>query len=225
MLILRAFIRSLVATTFIASLLIATSFTPISMMNSVYANPPGWSSSHGHKDKKYSKHKKYSKYKKYSGHKKSKPHYGDDSGAANIYMPTHTENKKCARTRENVGNVIGGVVGGIAGHQVGGGDGKKLATIAGAIAGWFVGGGIGKSMDEADRYCTGQALSNAPDGSTVEWRNPDEDIDYKVTPIKTIKSENSYCREYTTEATIGGKKQKAYGTACRQPDGSWKIKS
>ena len=23
--------------------------------------------------------------------------------------------------------------------------------------------------------------------------------------------------------TIGGKDEKAYGTACRQPDGSWKV--
>lgn len=30
------------------------------------------------------------------------------------------------------------------------------------------------------------------------------------------------CREYQTTITIGGKPQKAYGRACRQPDGTWK---
>ena len=29
------------------------------------------------------------------------------------------------------------------------------------------------------------------------------------------------CREYRTTATIAGRRQHLYGTACRQPDGSW----
>jgi surface antigen len=34
-----------------------------------------------------------------------------------------------------------------------------------------------------------------------------------------------YCREYTRSVTIGNRAQDAYGTACQQPDGSWKIVS
>ena len=34
---------------------------------------------------------------------------------------------------------------------------------------------------------------------------------------------STYCREYQHTVTIDGKQEKAYGTACRQPDGSWKI--
>jgi len=34
-----------------------------------------------------------------------------------------------------------------------------------------------------------------------------------------------YCREYQGSGTIGGKPQVSYGTACLQPDGSWKIVS
>jgi surface antigen len=33
----------------------------------------------------------------------------------------------------------------------------------------------------------------------------------------------TYCREYQQEITVGGKEQQSYGTACRQPDGTWKI--
>ena len=33
----------------------------------------------------------------------------------------------------------------------------------------------------------------------------------------------TYCREYTQAVTIGGVKQSSYGTACQQPDGTWKI--
>lgn len=34
-----------------------------------------------------------------------------------------------------------------------------------------------------------------------------------------------YCREYTATATIDGRPIPTYGTACRQPDGSWRIVS
>ena len=32
-----------------------------------------------------------------------------------------------------------------------------------------------------------------------------------------------YCREYTQTVLIGGMRHKSYGTACMQPDGSWKM--
>jgi len=33
------------------------------------------------------------------------------------------------------------------------------------------------------------------------------------------------CREYQATTTIDGQPQQIHGTACRQPDGSWKIKN
>ncbi len=32
-----------------------------------------------------------------------------------------------------------------------------------------------------------------------------------------------YCREYQATTTIGGQPRLSYGTACLQPDGSWKM--
>jgi len=34
---------------------------------------------------------------------------------------------------------------------------------------------------------------------------------------------DEYCREYTRTVSIGNRQEVAYGTACYQPDGSWKI--
>jgi surface antigen len=31
------------------------------------------------------------------------------------------------------------------------------------------------------------------------------------------------CREFTQRIVVDGEEVAAYGTACRQPDGSWKI--
>lgn len=33
----------------------------------------------------------------------------------------------------------------------------------------------------------------------------------------------AYCREFQTEALIGGAPHMLYGTACRRPDGSWAL--
>lgn len=37
------------------------------------------------------------------------------------------------------------------------------------------------------------------------------------------QAQEAYCREYQRSATIGGTLQQMYGTACLQPDGSWRI--
>ena len=79
-------------------------------------------------------------------------------------------------------------------------------------------------MDQVDQNCVGQALERAETGQTVAWINPETSTRYQVTPIRTYQdSRNRYCREYTTRGTIDGRVEQLYGTACRQPDGSWQI--
>jgi surface antigen len=79
-------------------------------------------------------------------------------------------------------------------------------------------------MDQVDQYCTGQTLEYAQDQQTIQWQNPDTHASYNVTPINTYQAgDGRYCREYVTQSRIGGRLQETYGTACRQPDGSWQI--
>lgn len=52
------------------------------------------------------------------------------------------------------GSVIGGVAGGLLGHQIGGGNGKKLATVAGAAAGGYAGNRVQKNLQEKDVVTT-----------------------------------------------------------------------
>ncbi|MDE1174690.1 MAG: hypothetical protein PW790_13635 [Parvibaculaceae bacterium] len=42
------------------------------------------------------------------------------------------------------------------------------------------------------------------------------------TPIYQ-RADGQYCREYNSTARIEGRNQAIYGTACRQPDGSWQF--
>jgi hypothetical protein len=45
-----------------------------------------------------------------------------------------------------------------------------------------------------------------------------------VAPVAPVAPyDTSYCREYTRQIVIDGEEQMAHGTACRQPDGTWRI--
>lgn len=124
---------------------------------------------------------------------------------------------------ELVGNVLGGVAGGVLGSQVGRGTGRTAATIGGTLVGVMVGGSVGRSMDGIDQGCVAGALDYLPDNRPIAWRG-DEGETYRVVPTRSWHVDDQrYCREYQAAAVIGGRRQQTYGTACRQPDGSWEI--
>lgn len=130
----------------------------------------------------------------------------------------------CTVTREQSGGVMGAVVGGVVGNQVGGGRGKDLATAIGIFAGAIAGSNIGKSLDQLDASNTQRALEGNRSNQTSSWVNPDSGNQYSVTPTKTYETTaGRYCREYQSSVTVGGQRERAYGTACRQADGSWEI--
>jgi uncharacterized protein YcfJ len=52
------------------------------------------------------------------------------------------------------GTAIGAVVGGLLGNQIGGGSGKKVATVAGAAAGGYAGNKVQGNMQDKDTYTT-----------------------------------------------------------------------
>lgn len=124
---------------------------------------------------------------------------------------------------EGIGALSGGVVGGLIGSQFGGGSGKVLAAAGGALAGAFLGGQIGKTMDKVDRMEMQKALETAPTGKAVVWSNPDTGYRYTVQPTRTYYHEHLPCREYATKAWIDGRTQLIRGSACRQPDGTWRV--
>ena len=131
-----------------------------------------------------------------------------------------------ACTNEQSGQVIGGILGGAAGSQIGSGSGRIVATTVGAIAGTFIGGSVGRSMDDTDRLKAAHSLENNRTHQPSSWHNPDTGNDYTVTPTKTYQTNSGrYCREYQTDVVVGGKHERAYGTACRQADGTWKVNS
>ena len=131
----------------------------------------------------------------------------------------------CEGNRAAVGGVGGAAAGGFLGHALGGGT---AGIIGGAIAGGLIGGAIGDRMDAADRResqrASQQAFETAPSGQATTWNNPDSGNHGSVTPTRTFQTANGqYCREFQQTVVIGGEEQQAHGTACREPNGSWKI--
>lgn len=47
----------------------------------------------------------------------------------------------------------------------------------------------------------------------------------QATPTSDVYQSQSgqYCREYQSSVRVGGQMQYGYGTACQQPDGSWRV--
>ena len=66
-------------------------------------------------------------------------------------------------TTIGLGTVAGGVIGGLLGNQVGGGNGKTLATVAGVAGGAFAGNAIEKNMKKVTVY---DVRVRMDDGST-----------------------------------------------------------
>lgn len=139
----------------------------------------------------------------------------------------------CENTTAGMGNKQllgtggGALLGGLAGSQIGGGSGRLWATGAGVLLGALVGSEIGASLDKAD-VAYAQSANNraysAPIGETIRWNNPDSGNYGTVTPVRDGRtSSGAYCREYSQTIYVGGKQQSGYGTACQQPDGTWKV--
>lgn len=130
--------------------------------------------------------------------------------------------------KQTGGALLGGIGGAVAGAQFGKGTGKLAAVAAGTLIGALVGSEVGRSLDSADKAALTQTtqttLESQPSGTSSTWRNPDSGNYGTGTPTRTYQSDaGAYCREYQQTVTVGNRTEDAYGTACRQPDGSWKV--
>ncbi len=134
----------------------------------------------------------------------------------------------CAgKEKTTIGAVGGGTAGGLIAAAAGG---SPAWIAAGTILGILAGGAIGNALDNADREAAYRAQQDAMErqqsGQTTTWSNPDSGHSGTFTPQPAYQdsSTGQYCREFQQTITVDGKTESAYGTACRQDDGSWKIK-
>jgi len=156
------------------------------------------------------------------------PVYGSQPAQQQVYCRDGYAPAPRAGSSQTGGAIVGGVIGAAVGSQLGKGTGKLAAVGVGTLIGALIGADMGRSVDAVDRtYATGsmgQALEATPTCTTVTWNNPQTGSYGSITPVNTYEAApGRYCREYQQQVVIGGQVENAYGTACRQPDGSWEI--
>lgn len=128
------------------------------------------------------------------------------------------------------GAIIGTAAGTVAAYNLSKGHGDAgLAILVGALIGQYVGTQVGGELDRRDRELMGQSthtsLETLPDNVASTWNNPNTGHSGTTTPTRTYQvASGQYCREYTQTVVVAGKEQQAYGTACRQDDGTWEIR-
>ena len=120
---------------------------------------------------------------------------------------------------------IGAAGGAIIGQAIGR---NTEATLIGAAVGTMLGYIVGNEMDKFDKRELNQAYEFGPSGQSTRWTNPDNGNSYQVTPQPAYVSPQhpeTPCRLAEILATIDGKTQKTYTTACRNSAGQWELKN
>lgn len=104
-----------------------------------------------------------------------------------------------------------------------------LAVVMGVLAGAAMAFGqtaepLAPPEQQAMSDTFQHALEYNKTDQSSDWVNPDTGRSGAVAPTKTYtNAQGQPCREFTSSITIGGKAEQGYGTACRQPDGTWQI--
>lgn len=91
------------------------------------------------------------------------------------------------------GTAIGAVVGGLLGNQVGGGTGKKIATVAGAVGGGYAGNQVQGNMQAGDTYTTTETRCNTVTDTSEKLvgYNVKYELDGKVGQVRMDKDPGS----------------------------------
>lgn len=121
-----------------------------------------------------------------------------------------------------LGTLAGAVGGAALGSAFGQGSGKVAAIAAGALIGGFLGNQIGARLSQQDQQYYYQSQYQALEtGRPQTWQSP-TGVYGQVQTGPSYVVNNSQCREYTNTIYIDGRPEVARGTACRNPDGTWR---
>ena len=126
--------------------------------------------------------------------------------------------------KQDAGALTGAVAGALVGSTVGNGN---LGVVAvGALVGGFIGNEVGAGLDAQDRRMAMdaeyRALEYSRTGVPVQWRGRSGRYG-DVIAGSSYRVNDYSCRDYTHTIYIDGQPEVARGTACRQPDGTWKV--
>ena len=134
----------------------------------------------------------------------------------------------CASDNVVLGTGIGAALGGLFGSQIGHGGGQLAATGIGIAVGGMVGNGVGHSLDESESQVVYSSRGRSDiysDPAPIAYGayTPNYVAPPAPPPTYVDQHAGTYCRQYSQEIRIAGRVQESYGTACLQPDGTWRV--
>ena len=95
----------------------------------------------------------------------------------------------------------------------------------GPVEGGLMGADVGRSLDDDSRAAAlkaeYEALEYGRAGQPTHWQSGGNRGEIVVGA--TYEVNRLDCREYTHNVFVGGRLRVVHGTACRQPDGAWRI--
>jgi len=125
---------------------------------------------------------------------------------------------------------VGSPRGAVAGSRPAAADESAAArAAAGARLDGLLGAGIARALDSGSQVLQADTIDRtleiAPPGAVATWSNPRNGAHGTVKLVRSYLSPaGDYCREFEQTVTIGGRLRQSQGTACRQPDGTWRMR-
>lgn len=97
-----------------------------------------------------------------------------------------------------------------------------VAIILGTVIDAAIGNKIGRDLDNADRRCLGHTLELGVQNKSVRWANPDNGMNYTVTPLDGFSANGQKCRNYRLNLRGNGINDTTSERSYLAEDGTWK---
>jgi surface antigen len=123
------------------------------------------------------------------------------------------------------GALGGGAISGLACSQLGRGNGKTAIVGACSMLGGIAGLLMGYQYSQQRQVAQAQQVPRVPMMAPTPTAQPpyEGEGNLKLGQTFANPSTGEYCREFQHSAKVAGKVRQIYGTACQQPDGTWKV--
>lgn len=106
-------------------------------------------------------------------------------------------------------------------EQLGGTDAAGTPAPGGTVVAALLAGEAGRWIDLREQACIARALELAPPGHRVAWRALATSAQFAVVAGTVEQRGERVCRSFEAEYATGSGARKAFGSACRRPDGVW----
>jgi surface antigen len=107
-----------------------------------------------------------------------------------------------------------------------GGRARAASQFSHSVIGGIGANDIGRGMAGQERLIAAdaeyRALEYGQSGTPIEWTDPANHQHGSIVPDKPYLEGNHYCRAYTHTIYGSAPPLTAKGTACRDPDGTWR---